>query len=376
MKKKEKLKEYGFDIESYEKAKNYELENFSVDIVDSLISLGILAVFIFFGTKPLFNFLREAVGNIWAVRILYILIFSGGFFFLNIPTGLVSFRIEHKYGLSNQNFFGWISDQLKGLAINLILSLAGFSLLFWVLNVTDYWWLWAWVAATVITIFLQFIAPTVLMPLFYEFEPIDDQELKERLERLADRAGIDILGAFNMKASEKTEKGIGALTGIGSSRRIILSDTMIENYSEEEIEAVMAHEMGHHKYHDIWILLFVQSLFTLLGFFLISTYYSPIISFLNMGANISTLPIILGLMELVLFALSPVSNGLSRFRERMADDFSLKLVETPEALGEALVKLSQQNLGNPAPPGLVEFLFYDHPAGLKRVKRSFEYEDN
>ncbi|MFW6104484.1 MAG: M48 family metallopeptidase [Candidatus Bipolaricaulota bacterium] len=376
MKKKEKLKEYGFDLESYEKARNYELESLSVDIVDSLISLGILAVFIFFGTEPLFNFLRGSVGNIWAVRILYILIFSGGFFFLNIPTGLVSFRIEHKYGLSNQDLLGWTKDQLKGLAINLVLSLVGFSLLFWVLNATEYWWLWAWVAATAITIFLQFIAPTVLMPLFYEFEPIDDEELKRRLERLADRAGVDILGAFNMKASEKTEKGIGALAGIGSSRRIILSDTMIENYSREEIEAVMAHEMGHHKYHDIWILLFVQSLFTLLGFFLIATYFSPITEFFNLGPNISTLPIILGLMELVLFTLSPIRNGLSRMRERVADDFSLRLVETPEALGEALVKLSQQNLGNPAPSKLIEFLFYDHPAGLKRVKKAFKYKDN
>lgn len=374
MKKKEKLKKYGFDIESYEKARNYERESFSVDIVDSVITLGILAIFIFFGTNPLFNFLRGTVGNVWAVRILYILIFSGGFFFLNIPTGLVSFRIEHKYGLCNQDLFGWTKDQLKGLAINLVLSLMGFSLLFWVLNATEYWWVWAWVAATAITIFLQFIAPTVLMPLFYDFEPIDDQELQERLERLAGRAGIDILGAFNMKASEKTEKGIGALAGIGSSRRIILSDTMIENYSREEIEAVMAHEMGHHKHHDIWVLLLVQSLFTLLGFFLISTYFTPIISFFNMGPNISTLPIILGLMELVLFTLSPIKNGLSRMRERVADDFSLKLVETPEALGEALVKLSQQNLGNPAPSKFIEFLFYDHPAGLERVKRAFEYQ--
>lgn len=374
MKRKEKLKEYGFDLEVYETAKDYEREGLIVDIASSLVSLAVLVAFIFFGTEPLFEMLRGTAGNIWAVRILYISIFSAGFFLLNIPTGLISFRIEHKYGLSNQNLPGWLQDQLKGLAINLVLSLAGFSLLFWALNLTDYWWIWAWVATTVITVFLQFIAPTVLMPLFYEFEPLEDENLTDRLEQLADKVGIDILGAFNMKASEKTEKGIGALAGIGSSRRIILSDTMLENYSEEEIEAVMAHEMGHHKYHDIWALIFLQSLFSLAGFFLISTYFVPIISFFGLGSNVSTLPIILGLMELILFTLSPIQNGLSRIRERVADDFSLDLVEKPEALGEALVKLSQQNLGNPAPPKLVEFLFYDHPAGIKRVKRAFDYQ--
>ncbi|MBS3765747.1 M48 family metalloprotease, partial [Candidatus Bipolaricaulota bacterium] len=222
-------------------------------------------------------------------------------------------------------------------------------------------------------VFIQFIAPTVLMPLFYDFEPIEEESLKEKLEELAEKVGLEILGVFNMKASEKTSKGIGALTGIGSSRRIILSDTMIENYSEEEIAAVMAHEMGHHKYNDIWILLLVESLFSLLGFYLIATFFDPMISFFGLGTNVSALPVILGAMELLLFTLSPLENWVSRVRERVADGFSLKLVDNPKALGEALVKLSQQNLGNPAPPKWVEVLFRDHPSGLSRVERAFEY---
>lgn len=373
MSKKEKLRKYGFDIGAYEKAKEYDREGLILNVTGSIISFGALVVFAFFGTEPFFNLLQGFFVNKWAVRVVYILVFSLGFFLLDLPTGWLGYKIEHKYDLSNQDLSGWFSDRLKGLGISLALSLVGFLLLFWVIDITQNWWIWIWLVATGISVFIQFIAPTVLMPLFYDFEPIEKEGLREKLEDLADKAGLDILGVFNMRASEKTKKGIGALTGIGSSRRIILSDTMIENYSEEEIEAVMAHEMGHHKYNDIWILLLVESLFSLLGFYLIATFFEPMISFFGLESNVSTLPVILGSMELLLFVLSPLGNWISRVRERIADGFSLRLSDNPEALGEALVKLSQQNLGNPAPPKWIELLFREHPSGLSRVERAFEY---
>ncbi len=374
MNKKERLSEYGFDLEAYEKAKEYEKENLALNIAGSVVSIGALAGFAFLGTKPLFNLLQEWPGNIWATRVVYILIFSVGFFLLDLPTGWLGYRVEKRYGLSNQSPSGWLEDKLKGLGINLTLSLVGFLLLFWLLNATANWWIFIWAITTAITVFIQFIAPTVIMPLFYDFEPVEDVDLKEKLEKLADRAGLDLVGVFNMKASEKTSKGIGALTGIGSSRRIILSDTMLDNFSQEEIESVMAHEMGHHKYNDIWILLLVQSLFALLGFYLIGTFLEPMLGFFGLGSNVSSLPVILGALELLLFLLSPLQNWLSRVRERVADGFSLEISSEPEALGRALVKLSQQNLGNPAPPRWVELIFRDHPSGLSRVRRAYEYE--
>ncbi len=375
MNKKEKLSEYGFDLGAYEKAKEYERKNLILNIAGSVVSLGALVVFAFLGTKPLFNLLREWPGNIWAIRVVYILIFSVGFFLLDLPTGWLGYRVEKRYGLSNQNPSGWMKDRFKGLGINLVLSLVGFLLLSWLINATANWWIFIWVIATAITVFIQFIAPTVIMPLFYDFEPVEDADLKEKLQKLANRAGLDLVGVFNMKASEKTSKGIGALTGIGSSRRIILSDTMLDNFSKEEIESVMAHEMGHHKYNDIWILLLVQSLFSLLGFYLIATFLEPMLGLFGLASNVSGLPIILGAMELLLFLLSPLQNWLSRVRERVADGFSLKISSEPEALGRALVKLSQQNLGNPAPPRWVELIFRDHPSGLSRVRRAYEQQD-
>lgn len=374
MEKREKLEKLGFDLEAYDKAKKYEFDNLLVSVGSSIFSLLVIVLFLWFGTKPLYSFLFETTGNVWVVRISYILIFAIGFFLLDLPSSWLSFKIEHRYELSNQSTFSWLKDQLKGLLISLVLALVGFILLFWAIDVTRLWWIWAWVAFTVISVFIGFISPTVLMPLFYDFNTLDDEELKERLKGLAERARLEVLGVFNMEASEKTKKAIGALTGIGSSRRIILSDTLLENYSPEEIEAVIAHEMGHHKYHDIWLLIGVQSLFSLIGFYLIATFIDPALGFFSLEFNVSSLPLITVMMELILFVLSPVKNWFSRLRERAADGFSLELVDSPKALGKALVKLSQQNLGNPAPPRLVELLFYDHPCGLRRVERAFDFE--
>ncbi len=374
MEKREKLKNFGFDLEAYEKAKDYEFDSLIISVGSSLASIGALVLFILFGTKPLYNFLSGTVVNVWAIRICYILIFGIGFFLLDLPSNWLDFRIEHKYELSNQNLTSWLIDEFKGMLISLALALVGFIFLFWAIDVSSLWWIWAWIAFTGISIFIGFISPTLLMPLFYDFRPLENEDLKGRLEELANRAQLDVLGVFNMEASEKTKKAIGALTGIGSSRRIILSDTMLENYSPEEIEAVIAHEMGHHKYHDIWFLIGVQSLFSLLGFYLISTFIDPLLGYLSLELNVSALPVIMTMMELILFLLSPVKNWVSRKREKAADGFSLKLVDNPKALGEALVKLSQQNLGNPAPPRVVELIFYDHPSGLNRVERAFNYE--
>ncbi|MBS3793040.1 M48 family metallopeptidase [Candidatus Bipolaricaulota bacterium] len=374
MEKRKKLKKFGFDLEAYEKAQNYEFDSLIINIGSTIASLLVLVLFLLFGSKPLYGFLSGSLGNVWAVRAIYIVIFAVGFFLLDLPTSWLSFRLEHKYELSNQNTKSWLIDQLKSLLISLALALVGFTVLFWTIAVSDLWWVWTWIAFTVISIFIGFISPTLLMPLFYNFQTLEDEDLKKGLKELANRANLDVLGVFNMEASEKTKKAIGALTGIGSSRRIILSDTMLENYSAEEIEAVIAHEMGHHKYHDIWFLLGLQSLFSLLGFYLIARFIDPVLGYFSLGLNVSALPVILGMMEIILFTLSPLKNWLSRIRERAADGFSLNLVDNPNALGEALVKLSQQNLGNPAPPRLVEWLFYDHPSGLNRVERAMDYE--
>ncbi len=372
MKVEEELEEYGFDIRSYRRAKRYEREKLRLGVAEGTLSFAGLIAFGIWGSADLYRALSGFLPGQWGARVVYILVFVAGAFVLDLPPGWVGHSIEKNYGLSRQDLNDWFVDQAKSLGITLTLSLITLVPLFWVISVSSLWWVWAWLVGTGVILFISFISPTILMPIFYNFEEVEDEALLNRLSDLADRSDVDVIGVFRMDAGEKTRKATGGLTGIGSSRRIILSDTMLENYSNEEIEAVMAHEIGHHKYGDIWILLFQQSLLLFVGLFLVSTFLGEILAPLGMGLNVSSLPFLLGIIGLVEAVFSPLANYISRSRERKADDFSLQTSSVPEALGDGLVKLSQQNLGNPAPPKLVELLFYDHPAGLSRVKRAHE----
>lgn len=371
MSTEEELEEYGFDISAYRKAQEYERRNLQLDIIEGVLSLASLVVFGIWGAKPLYGQLTGAVGNAWGVRILFVAVFVIGGFILDIPGSWLRYRIERSFDLSNQDLGSWCGDQIKSLGLTLAFAIVTLVPLFWVISVSRYWWLWAWGVGTLFIVFISFISPTVLLPIFYNFEEINDEDLIERLTELANRAKVNIIGVFRMDVGEKTKKATGALTGIGASRRIILSDTMLQNYTEGEIEAVMAHEMGHHKHGDIWILLFEQSLLLLIGLLVVAIFLEGVISPLGIQLNVASLPFILVLIGAVQALLSPVSNLVSRSRERSADEFSLELIDDREALGDALVKLSQQNLGNPSPSKLVEWLFYDHPSGLSRVKRAY-----
>lgn len=371
----EELKDYGFDVPTYRRAKRYEKDSLKLGLVESFLSVAALAAFGIWGSDRLYRVLSGFFPCPWGVRILYIAIFVVGAFILGLPGGWGSYRIERAYKLSRQSLNDWFGDQVKSLGVTLTLSLITLVPLFWVMRATTLWWVWSWIVGTGVIVFISFISPTVLMPIFYNFEEIDDEGLIERLTGLADRSGVDVIGAFRMDAGEKTKKATGGLTGIGSSRRIIISDTMLENYSNEEIEAVMAHEMGHHKHGDIWVLLIEQSLSLLLGLFLVSLFLGKILVPLGLGLNVSSLPFLLGLIGLLEALVSPLRNYVSRLRERQADEFSLRTVNNPAALGDGLVKLSQQNLGNPAPTKLVELLFHDHPAGLSRARRAYQWPE-
>jgi len=369
--KEDELKKYGFDIDSYHKARKYEAQSIGLNAVDSLVSLALVLSFGIWGSGHLYTLLESFLGNIWGVRFAYTAVFVIGTFIIGLPVSWVSRKIEQNFNLSNQTRVSWVQDQLKSLALSSLIALAIVPGLFWLISYTSLWWLWAWIAGSLFILFISFIAPTVLLPIFYNFERIEDEDLLGDLEDLAQAAGIDILGVFRMDASEKTEKANGGLTGIGSSRRIILSDTMLDRYSNEEIKAVMAHEMGHHKHNDIWLLLGQQSVLLLIGLFLASLFIGPIALAAGIEMNIAVLPFLLTLVGAIQSLFSPLHNWFSRTRERMADKYSMEMVSDPRWLGQALVKLSQQNLGNPAPHWIIEVLVYDHPSGLSRVKRAF-----
>ena len=369
----EQIKEYGFDPGVQERAWRYQLDRLKLKIVYYAILLALLLLFAAFGSAGLAGLIKGFTHGPWPLNLLYTLIFALGFFILGLPFDWGGYRIEQRFLLSTQILRSWLADELKAGVINLVIFLIAFPAIYIGVSQSNIWWLIAWAIVTLFIILMGFISPLVLMPLFFKFDPLEDEELARRLKELAERAKVKIIGVFKMAAGAKTRKAVGALAGIGATRRIILSDTLLENYTAEEIETVIAHELGHHVHRDIWKGIAGFSMIALLGFYIVHLALGPFAQGLGLGRGIASLPLFLIILGGVFFILAPLRNTFSRWFEGEADQFALELAQRPEAQARVDVKLCDQNLRYAAPHPLIEFLFYDHPAGIKRVERALKF---
>lgn len=281
------------------------------------------------------------------------------------------FALEHRYGLSTQRLGHWMSDHAKAVGIAACFAMLGTgviyaTLVWW----PDWWWLLSASAFALGTIVIVRLAPVVLLPMFYTFRPLDRPALVSRLVSLAERANTSIAGVFEWGLSGHTRKANAALAGMGRTRRILLSDTLIAEYSEDEIEVVLAHELAHHVHHDLWRGVAVQTAL-LFGGFLIA--HLALVS-LGPRLHLSGLSDPAGLPLLMLVGaawsllLTPLSHGLSRVHERRADRFALETTGNAEAFVSAMRRLAQQNLAEERPSRLVQWLFYSHPPIRERIR--------
>jgi STE24 endopeptidase len=232
------------------------------------------------------------------------------------------------------------------------------------------WWLIAWVIFLALFVLMAQIAPVVLFPIFYKFSPLNNDELKSRLVKLGERAGTPIRGVYEWKLSEKTKKANAALTGLGATRRIILADTLLENYSTDEIEAVLAHELGHHVHRHILKSIGVQALVTFAGFWLASEVLQYAVDNARWFEGLSdfaTLPLLILVFSALSVLLMPVLNAYSRFNERQADRYCFQSVRSVDPFVTAMNKLAAQNLAERQPSKWVERLFHSHPSISNRV---------
>lgn len=367
------LREYGFDIAVQTRAKSYLYATLRLKSVRyALLAAGFVA-FAAFGSHGLASALGCTAGSGWGANALYALVFTVGFLLVDLPFDLWGYALERRFGLSNQQMASFFSDWLKSATISAIILVGSLPSIYIGMRDSSYWWLIAWAIATIIIIFMGFISPVLLMPLFFKFEPLADDRLVGRLKELAERAGVKVLGVFKMAVAAKTSRAIGALTGIGATRRIILSDTLLDNYTEDEIETVIAHELGHHAHKDIWKGIVTFSLMGLIGLLAVRSAIAPFSRLLGLSEGIETLPLFLLIIGGVFTLLKPVFNTISRGFEGAADEYALELAHKPEAQARVDVKLCDQNLRYAAPHPIVEFLFYDHPAGIKRVRRALRF---
>jgi STE24 endopeptidase len=314
--------------------------------------------------------------NPWFLVVGYIVIFGGIYSILTSPLSFYSgYILPHRFDQSNQTLKDWIVDQLKGLAVGLPLGLLLLELLYLALRLTgDLWWLWAAGGMLVFSVLMSNLAPVLIMPLFNKYIPLEDEhaDLAERLLKLAEQADTRVRGVFKFDMSRQTKSANAALTGIGNTRRIVLGDTLIDEFTPDEIETVLAHELGHQVHHDLPLLIGFGTITTTVGLYLASLVLNWTITFFGFSgpADVAALPalgIILGAYGLLTM---PLENAVSRWRESKADDYALSATGKTEAFASAFTRLANQNLGEVDPEKWVVFLFYSHPPLGERIEKA------
>ena len=294
-----------------------------------------------------------------------------------IPIGVVgSFVLERRYGMSVQGLWSWLVDAAKGLGLGLGFSVLAVEVLYVFLAATpSLWWLYVWLVTLAVGLVLMWLGPVVLAPLFNKYVPLNDEALAARLRALADRTGAKVVGVFRMLASAKTTRAFGGLAGVGGTRRIILSDTLLNRYTPEEVETVIAHELGHHVHRDMVRLTLAGAVASLLGLLAVDEILHAAVPSLGLAgiSDIAGLPLVALTIAAISTIVGPVLNVLSRRWEASADRFALQMTGNPEAFTSTMVKIHDQNLGVADPHPLAELLFHDHPSGLRRVEAALRW---
>lgn len=308
----------------------------------------------------------------WLVQFYFFVICIGTMnLFLHLPLSFYSgYMVEHRFALSNQTFWRWVIEQLKGLAIGLILggiTLTIFYLILW--HYPRSWWLMVWTFMLFFSVLLGQLAPVLIFPLFYKFKPLENEDLQQRIQKLAENWKIKISGVFQFDLSKNTKKANAALAGLGKTRRVILGDTLLTLCSPSEIETVFAHEIGHQVQRHLLKGILLSSLISLIGLGLASQIYQAILFQKGyMAHQLEALPY----LGLIFFAYglftTPITNFMSRYFEYQADRFAVQSTNGNDFMN-ALKKLAESNLADKTPHPVVEFLFYSHPSINHRIEK-------
>jgi STE24 endopeptidase len=345
-------------------------------MADAVIGFLLLVVLLVTGwTGTLRDWVYRGAGQHYFLAVfLYVLMFSLIMRALSSPFDYLGFRLEHQYNLSNQKIGSWLWDELKSWLVGLVLGTVFVEIIYAIIRIAPQrWWMIAWAVFVGLFLLMAQLAPVVLFPLFYKFEPLHNDSLRERLTRLGERAGTRVRGVYEWKLSEKSKKANAALMGMGATRRIILSDTLLQNYSEDEIEAVLAHELGHHVRRHIVKGILMQVAVTFVGFWLtnevlrfaIARDWFPVLE--DRLYDFANLPLIILVATVLGFLLMPALNAISRKHEREADRYAWENIAAIGPFVTSMQKLAAQNLSERTPSRFVEWFFESHPSIQKRI---------
>jgi STE24 endopeptidase len=359
-------------MEDSVRVKRYHRARRIMSVADFLLDLAVLIVLLFAGwTITLRTWAEHGSARPVIALLFYLLLLGLITQAVSLPLDFLrGFWLEHRYGLSNLSLAGWVKDRLKGFAVGGVLIVLGTEFLYWTMRRwPERWWVISAAAFVGFFVLLANLAPVVLLPIFFKFKPLENPSLTQRLLELSRRAQTRVRGVFEWKLSEKSKKANAALVGLGNTRRIILSDTLLAEFQEDEVEAVLAHEFGHHVRRHMLQGMVMQAAATFLGFYLVQVSLRRLNHFFGFAglADFANLPLLALVSTVLSLVLLPAVNAFSRAMERQADTYALRAIPSKSAFVSGMEKLAALNLAERQPHPWIEFLFHSHPSIEKRI---------
>lgn len=368
--------EEAIDAETLRKTSAYTLEQSRFGLIESICDNALLLIFLFGGLLAFYDrWIASMSGSLIIAGVLFFLGLTLAQTVVGIPFSLyTTFRIENRYGFNTMTTKLWLSDLAKSMIVTIILlTLLTTGALAIVQSSPQFWWLWVWGFFVIVSVFLMYISPYLIEPLFFKFEPVTEEGLEEEIRLLMGKAGLKVSRVMQVDASKRSRHSNAYFTGIGRVKRIVLYDTLLEQMDHREILAVLAHEVGHWKKGHIWkrLMLTEASAFaaSYLAYRMITWGGLPGLVGLKEASFAAQLVILGFLGTMAGFPLTPLSSWLSRRHEREADRFAVELSGTPDALASGLIKLTRENLANLHPHPLYAKFYYSHPPVVERVQR-------
>ncbi len=356
----------------------YNRINRRLQLADLAISLAYWFVWCFVA-RDVIEWIGLPGGSRWLGLLAGGMVMIGGSVLIGLPLSYYSgFIIEHRFNLSNQTLVAWLIYQVKTWLIGTVIGAIVLGGLYAAVWYTGRWWgVYVWVGVMLLSVGLAKIFPLVIVPMFYPSKPLDRPSLTQRLKELAGGAGMTITGIFNLGLSKDTKKANAMLTGLGSSRRVYLSDTLLESFDDDQICVVFAHELGHHIRGHIWKLIGMSAVVSSLMVTLIWWRLNPFAGSgdpADCSAAIAALSQIMLISSLFPLAISPITNAISRRFERQCDSDALRLTGNAQAYRTAFQQLCRLNLEDLNPPWWEVVFFGDHPPMGQRIRMADEYE--
>lgn len=360
-------------------SKDYQRRKLEIWLISNALELIALLLFLITGfSAGLRSFLESILNNHFAVFTFYLLIIAAAHIILFSPFSyLRGHRLEKEYHLTNETFSIWLKDHLKMTIIGWVIGFAAILCIYLLLRryPSGWWWRAALLLWAGYVLLVQWM-PVLILPLFFKVKPLQNDELMNQISSLGEKAGIPISGVFEFDMSRKTKAANAAVVGLGSTRRILLADTLLSGFTNDEIAAVVAHEIAHQKQRHMIKIILINLVLLPIFFYAgnrVMAWGIDVLGFKGLD-DVAALPLLAIVFTLGSLILMPLINSYMRKLENEADDLSLRWCGNPDAFISMMQKLTDENLADPAPPPLIETLFYSHPSTGKRIEHAISFK--